>query len=161
MVIETNTISSSQYTSPQTLIFLYWKISNIRSVTTPYKVSIIRCLDILYFLVMTEDRYHDARSCFFAKSLCKKQLFRDVTRCLIKQCEISLCAFRREQDGRSSAVATARESQQTCSPHRVIADYVTNTAFTTKGSIGQASWLILCRHLVRQTTGDNFKTTPR
>jgi len=81
----------------------------------------IRCLDILYFLVMTEERHHDARSRFFAKSLRKEQLFSDVTRCLIKRCEISLCAFRREQDGRSSAVATARESQQTCSPHRVIA----------------------------------------
>ena len=139
---------------------LFWKISDIRPVTTPYKISMIRRLDILYFLVMTEDRYHDARSCFFAKSLRKKQLFRDVTRCLIKQCEISLCAFRREQDGRSSAVATARESQQTCSPQRVIAD-VTNTAFTTKGSMGQASWLVLCRRLVRQTTGDNLKNTPR
>ena len=121
----------------------------------------IRCLDILYFLVMTETRYHDARSRFFAKSLRKKQLFRDVTRCLIKRCEISLCAFRLQQDGRSSAVATARESQQTRSPHRVIAYYVTNTAFTTKGSTGQASWLIWCRHLVRQTTGDDFKNTPR
>ena len=110
---------------------------------------------------MTEAGYHDARSRFFAKSLRKKQLFRDVIRCLIKRCEISLCAFRRERDGRSSAVVTARESRRTCSPNWVIADYVTNTAFTTKGSTWQASWLIWCHHLVRQTTGDNFKNTPR
>jgi hypothetical protein len=59
---------------------------------------------------MAQARHHDAGSRFFTKSLRKKQLFRDVTRCLIKQCEISLCALQ-EQDGRSSAVATAGESQ--------------------------------------------------